>query len=270
MRLCTAEEPGRTLLMTYPGFEFLRHRGEFMFGNRRVLARGRRCARAPAAVLLMGLIAALGMPDTRAGARPADAQLQGVRSVATTRFVYLTFDDGPDPRYTPQILRVLGAFGVHATFFELGSEVSSYPYLTRRVHRRAHSVQNHTWSHPDLRYVSWPTFRHQVLATDRQIRAQTGYTPGCLRPPNGGVNSRVYARAARLGKVIRLWTVDPRDWSRPGVSAIVRRVLDNAVSGSVILLHDGGGDRSQTVAALPTILRELKARGYRFYRMWCR
>ena len=146
-----------------------------MFGNRCVLLLGCRRARVPVAVVLAGLIAALGITDTRASAPPADTQPQGAHSVtATTRYVYLTFDDGPHPRYTPQILNILGAFGVHATFFELGGNVLRYPDLTRRAHRRGHSVQNHTWSHPDLRDVSWSTFRHEVLATDRQIRAQTG------------------------------------------------------------------------------------------------
>ena len=241
-----------------------------MFDNRRLCLLGRRRARVLVAVLVAGLIAGLGTSGTRANAPPADAQPEGALPVVATAYVYLTFDDGPDPLYTPQILHVLGAFGVHATFFELGRNVQRHPDLTRRAHRRGHSVQNHTWSHLDLRDVSWTTFRHEVLATDQQIRAQTGYTPGCLRPPFGAVDSRVYARAARLGKKIRLWTVDPQDWASPGTSVIVRRVLDNVVSGSVVILHDGGGDRSQTVAALPTILRALKAKGYHFSTMWCR
>lgn len=240
-----------------------------MFGSRCLFASGHRAARVFVAVLLAGLIAALGTAEVRASGPALQARGHGAQSAAT-RYVYLTFDDGPDPRYTQQVLDVLRAFGVRATFFELGSNVSRYPGLTARVHRRGHSVQNHTWSHPDLRHVSWTRFRHEVLATDRQIRARTGYTPRCLRPPYGAVNALVYDRAARLRKKIRLWTVDPRDWSRPGVSVIVHRVLNNVVGGSVVLFHDGGGDRSQTVAALPTILRALKARGYHFAQLWCR
>jgi peptidoglycan-N-acetylglucosamine deacetylase len=191
------------------------------------------------------------------------------QTTASTKHVYLTFDDGPSPRYTAQILKILQTYGVRATFFEVGQNVARYPYLTRRADQLGHSVQNHTWSHPDLRYVSWTTFRYQVLTTDRYIRAQTGYTSRCLRPPYGATNSVVSRRAAALDKRIVLWSVDPRDWSRPGASVITRRVLANVRSGSVILLHDGGGDRSQTVAALPTILRTLKARGYVFYPLWC-
>jgi peptidoglycan/xylan/chitin deacetylase (PgdA/CDA1 family) len=240
-----------------------------MVGSGTLVASGCRYARALVAVLLAGLIAALGMTDVRATASSSTTPAQRAASAAPTKYVYLTFDDGPATRYTQRVLDVLDAFDVRATFFELGSEVSRYPYLTSRVHRHGHSVQNHTWSHPDLRDVSWTRFRHEVLATDRQIRARTGYTPHCLRPPYGAVNGLVYDRAARLDKLIRLWTVDPRDWSRPGVSTIVHRVLDNVVNGSVVIFHDGGGDRSQTVAALPTILRTLKARGFRFARLWC-
>ncbi|WP_199829204.1 polysaccharide deacetylase family protein [Streptomyces rimosus] len=183
---------------------------------------------------------------------------------AAVKRVYLTFDDGPSPRYTARILAVLARYGAHATFFELGQNVVLYPSLTHRVHGSGNSVQNHTWSHPDLRYVSAPEFEHQVAATDRAVRAQTGITPCYLRPPYGGVNSTVRRRAAALGKTIKLWTVDSRDWARPGARVIERRVLDNVRPGSVVLLHDGGGDRSQTVAALPTILRTLKDRGYTF------
>jgi peptidoglycan/xylan/chitin deacetylase (PgdA/CDA1 family) len=179
------------------------------------------------------------------------------------KVVYITFDDGPSV-YTPQVLKVLSQYGVHATFFEVGQNVAAHPSLTSQVYRRGNSVQNHTWSHPDLRKLSAAQFAYQVSATDRQIRAHTGYRPCCLRPPYGAVNSTVRARAAGIGKKIALWTVDPRDWSRPGTATIRTRVLSQVRPGSVVLLHDGGGDRSQTVAALSGILKTLKARGYTF------
>jgi peptidoglycan-N-acetylglucosamine deacetylase len=211
----------------------------------------------------------LGAAAPSTSPRIANAAASAHQAAEASRYVVLTFDDGPHPQYTAQILAILRAYGAKATFFEIGKNVARYPYLTRRAHLYGNSAQNHTWSHPDLRNVSWTSFKYQVLTTDRYIRAQTGYTPRCLRPPYGAVNSLLYKRAASLGKHVRLWTVDPRDWSRPGTSVIVQRVLAGARSGSVILLHDGGGDRSQTVAALPTILRTLKARGYAFYPTWC-
>ena len=191
------------------------------------------------------------------------AGLSATPAAAAGKVVYITFDDGPGV-YTPQVLKVLAQYRVHATFFEVGQNVAAHPSLTSQVYRQGNSVQNHSWSHPDLRTLSAAQFAYQVSATDRQIRSHTGYRPCCLRPPYGAVNGAVRARAAALGKKIALWTVDPRDWSRPGAGAIRARVLDHVRPGSVVLLHDGGGDRSQTVAALSGILKTLKARGYSF------
>jgi peptidoglycan/xylan/chitin deacetylase (PgdA/CDA1 family) len=189
---------------------------------------------------------------------------------SVTKYVYLTFDDGPSTPYTSQIVSILTTYHARATFFEVGQNVASYPPITRLVRQAGNSVQNHTWGHKDLRFVTWTYFRYQVSRADAAISAQTGYTPRCLRPPGGRVDAMVYSRAAALGKTVILWTLDPRDWSRPGTATIVSRVLNNVRPGSVILFHDGGGNRSQTVAALPTILKTLKARGYTFSReFWC-
>jgi peptidoglycan/xylan/chitin deacetylase (PgdA/CDA1 family) len=191
------------------------------------------------------------------------------RAAPPPKYVILTFDDGPDPRYTPQVLDILKAYGAKATFFEVGRNVAKHPELTRRAHEAGHSVQNHTWTHADLRKLSWVQFKDQVESTDQSIIAQTGETPRCLRPPYGAVNPLVTKRIASLGKKVQLWSVDSRDWTRPGTAAIVSRVLAGVRNGSVILMHDGGGNRSQTVAALPTILKTLKARGYAVYSTSC-
>jgi peptidoglycan/xylan/chitin deacetylase (PgdA/CDA1 family) len=203
------------------------------------------------------------VPGAVAGLAPA------VPAHAAAPYVYLTFDDGPSTPYTSQIAKILTAYRVKATFFETGQHVTSLPSVTRLVRSGGSSVQNHTWGHKNLTKVTWSYFKYQVRAADSAIRAQTGYTPRCLRPPYGAVNSTVYSRAASLGKTIVLWSVDPRDWTRPGSATITRRVLNSVRPGSVILLHDGGGNRSQTVAALPAILKTLKARGYAFRTFWC-
>lgn len=180
------------------------------------------------------------------------------------KYVVLTFDDGPDPRYTPRILDVLDQYGAKATFFVVGSEAARHPALVRAIHERGHSVQNHTWSHENLTKLSWPAFERQVTRTGEQIRARTGTASGCLRPPYGARNRLVDRRAAALGQRVVLWDVDSRDWTRPGAAAIERRVTATVRTGSVILFHDGGGNRAQTLAALPAVLSRLSAAGFGF------
>ncbi|HET6987103.1 MAG TPA: polysaccharide deacetylase family protein [Kribbella sp.] len=189
--------------------------------------------------------------------------------VLPTKYVVLTFDDGPDVVYTPQILTILAKYQAKATFFEIGRNVTKHPELTKRVHDAGHSVENHTWTHADLRKLGAAAFRQEVASTDQAIRAATGSTPACLRPPYGGVNPTVTQRAKALGKDLVVWTVDSRDWTKPGATAIVRRVLANVHNGSIILMHDGGGNRTQTLAALPNILKTLKAQGYGFRTLTC-
>jgi peptidoglycan/xylan/chitin deacetylase (PgdA/CDA1 family) len=205
-------------------------------------------------------------PSTAAAAAP---QAAPPPSPLPTKYVVLTFDDGPDAVYTPQILDILATFDAKATFFEVGESVRKHPALTKRIHQAGHSVQNHTWTHADLRHLGSAAFRKQIAQTDDVIRAQTGSTPACVRPPYGGTNATVRNRAKALSKQLVVWDVDSRDWQRPGTTAIVQRVLKQVRNGSVILMHDGGGNRTQTVAALPAILKALKAQGYRFRTMTC-
>ncbi|MER7578369.1 polysaccharide deacetylase family protein [Kitasatospora sp. NPDC097691] len=231
-------------------------------GRRGKLAGIRAAIGALAVALAAG--AAVTLPAAPAEAAAGGAGGNGGTAVTGGKVVYLTFDDGPSPAYTPKVLATLARYGVRATFFEIGQNVAAHPSLTAQVARQGHSVQNHSWSHPDLRRLSGSALDSQVSATDRVIRARTGRTPTCLRPPYGAVDATVRSHAAALGKQVVLWSVDPADWSRPGTAAIRSRVLNNVRPGSVILLHDGGGDRSQTVAALPVVISTLKARGYGF------
>ena len=222
------------------------------------------------ATTVLGLIALLGISASCTPQTAVSPARAAPPAAAPTKYVLLTFDDGPDAKYTPQILEILKSYDAKATFFEVGQNVVKHPDLTKQIHEQGHSVQNHTWSHPDLRKLSSASLKNQVAKTDQAIRAQTGYTPRCLRPPYGGVNKVVLQHTDSLDKVIRLWTVDSHDWERPGTSVIVKRVLTGVKDGSIVLMHDGGGNRSQTVAALPTILKTLKAKGYGFAATWCR
>ena len=178
--------------------------------------------------------------------------------------IALTFDDGPNPSYTHQILALLQQYDVKATFFVIGSEATAYPSLVQQEYQQGHVVGNHTWTHPNLTTLSPAAVRNELQSTSSEIEADTGALPTVFRPPGGNFNSTVQSIAASLGLSTILWNVDPRDWSRPGTSVIIQRVLDAVHNGSIILMHDGGGDRSQTVAALPTIPTTLEQRGFQF------
>ena len=177
--------------------------------------------------------------------------------------VYLTFDDGPSG-YTQQVLDILNRYEAKATFFVLGANVVDNPSLVRAAARDGMSIQNHTWDHPDLTSESNDEIRSQIRRTDNAIRNAGGGNSTCVRPPYGATNSRVRSVLGDLGKRQLLWSIDTSDYQRPGASTIYRRVVDQVGRGSIVLAHDGGGVRTQTVAALPRILDNLKDRGYRF------
>jgi peptidoglycan/xylan/chitin deacetylase (PgdA/CDA1 family) len=185
--------------------------------------------------------------------------------VAYAGTVYLTFDDGPHPTYTPQVLSLLRKYGVKAVFFEIGQNISNYPSITRNLRSYGMKIGNHTWSHPDLTTLSSSSVTWQL----NKMESALGYRPRCVRPPYGAYNSRIATIIADRGQRLILWTVDPRDWSRPGTTTIVNRVLANVRDGSRILLHDGGGNRSQTVAAVDILIPKLRARGYVLGLMAC-
>ncbi len=178
--------------------------------------------------------------------------------------IALTFDDGPSAGYTTQVLSVLRKYGVRATFFMLGQWVQRYPDLARAVLADGHAIGDHSWSHPDLTTLSTSAIQQQLGNTAHVIKQTVGTAPALFRPPYGAYNSRVLSVAGSLQLSTILWDIDPRDWSRPGTSVIVNRVLSHLHNGAIILMHDGGGDRSQTLQALPTIIQQARARGYRF------
>jgi len=179
--------------------------------------------------------------------------------------VALTFDDGPSPVYTPQVLAVLAQNNVAATFFLIGQQAAAYPDLVRREAAAGNAVEVHSWSHPDLNWLSPAQIAAQLENTCQVINDALGmHEVAFFRPPYGDVNNTVLAVARQLGLTAVMWDVDPRDWARPGISAIINRVLAQVHNGSIILLHDGGGNRSQTVAALPEIIAALRQKGYTF------
>jgi peptidoglycan-N-acetylglucosamine deacetylase len=177
------------------------------------------------------------------------------------RAVALTFDDGPSPVFTPRILDILARFEVRATFFCVGMNCVAYPKLLERIHAEGHAIGNHTWSHAFLPDLDLDELELQLGYTSDAIAAAIGVSSNLIRPPYGSRTPEIVRWIASRGLRMVLWHTDSEDWSAPGANAIVSRVLDQAREGSVILMHDGCGDRSQTVAALPAVITTLLSRG---------
>lgn len=181
-------------------------------------------------------------------------------AAGNAKVIFLSFDDGPDPTWTPEILQILARYGAKATFFELGQRIHAHPGLRERVLAGGNTIGNHSISHPRLTKVSAARRHHEIF---------DGPKSRCFRPPYGATNAKVRADIKAAGMIQVLWDVDPHDWARPGTPAIVHRVLNHAQRRNIVLMHDGGGNRSQTVAALGKVLPTLKAQGYSFSAMNC-
>jgi peptidoglycan-N-acetylglucosamine deacetylase len=182
--------------------------------------------------------------------------------------VAITFDDGPDPRWTPQILDILKAANVKAAFFLVGVNAERYPGLVRRIVNEGHEIGNHTYYHPNLA-LCWPEHvRLELNATQLLLETITGRATTLFRPPYAADTSPSQLSeltplqiAQDLNYLVVLENIDPQDWAKPGADIILQRVKQQRRDGSIVLLHDAGGDRSQTVAALPRILEWLHTRG---------
>ncbi|WAL70649.1 polysaccharide deacetylase family protein [Kitasatospora sp. YST-16] len=175
--------------------------------------------------------------------------------------VALTFDDGPHPPYTGQILDVLDRYPVSATFFCVGLHSLAHRAELERMAAAGHQIANHTWSHPYLPDLSRTELLAQLAHTDEAVAKAVGSDTGPLmfRPPYGGRTPEVLCWIGESGAAVAPWAIEPCDWSMPGAAAITRAVLDQARPGALVLLHNGGGDRSQTVAALPAVIEALAA-----------
>lgn len=177
------------------------------------------------------------------------------------RVIALTFDDGPSP-YTPKIIRVLLRLRVPTTFFVVGQQLKYFTAGLREEIRDGFVVGDHTENHAPLNRLNRRRQYDQIDAMAIRVRRLGAPFPRLFRPPYGYYNAVTFAILRRLHMLMVLWSVDPRDWTRPGTRAIVTRVLAAARPGAVVELHDGGGDRSETVAALPAIINGLRRRRF--------
>ena len=182
-------------------------------------------------------------------------------TTAADKVLYLTFDDGPWPPNTEAILDVLAAHEARATFFVVGTQARVHGPLLERIYAAGHGLANHTWGHRSLEGASWETFAAQVtgladLLGDKESK--------CLRPPYSKTDANTSRWAEALGYRIVLYSADPEDWKLPGDDVVAQRIVAQAQPGQIVVLHDGGGDRGQTVAALAAAIPALEAQGYRF------
>ena len=178
------------------------------------------------------------------------------------RQVALTFDDGPS-EYTPAILRILGRTHTPATFFVIGRQARTHPRLILAEARGGFEIGDHTETHPFLAGMPAAVQAAQISAAADAIRHAGGPYPRLFRPPYGSFDPTTFAKLRQQGMLMVLWSADTKDYARPGVGKIVYTALSGAQSGAIILMHDGGGDRRQTVAALPRIIRGMRRHGYR-------
>ena len=183
--------------------------------------------------------------------------------------IALTFDDGPSADFTPQVLEILERYNVKATFFLLGRNVERFPELARRVVSKGHAVGNHSFSHANLKKLHPELIREEISTAETVIASATGVRPTLFRAPFGRLNRTVVKEADAAGCAVIQWSLSPRDWAMPKDRRITRRVVSRAKNGTIVLLHDAGSrgdveDRSNTVAALPSIIECLQAEGFEF------
>ncbi len=185
--------------------------------------------------------------------------------------IALTFDDGPDPLYTKQIIEVLDRYNVKASFFVIGQEALEDPDIIQELKAKGHEIGNHTYSHPNMLHVSSFREKLELNATQRVIQAFTEHNTNLFRTPympftepNNERDVQMLARLKQYGYTLIGEKVDPKDWEDPAPDVMVHRILDQLDYGNIVLLHDAGGNRTNTVKALPTIIEQLRAEGYEF------
>ncbi|ULO10055.1 polysaccharide deacetylase family protein [Paenibacillus sp. 19GGS1-52] len=194
---------------------------------------------------------------------PETIMTKGPRS----KIIALTFDDVPDPRFTPQVLDVLKKYHVKATFFVVGSRAKKHPELVARMIREGHVVGNHSYNHPQFVKLTLIDFRSEIIRTENVLQALAGYKPRLIRPPYGDISEQQLRWAKARGYKLVNWNVDSLDWRGLSKAQVRNNILSHAGKGSIILQHGGGGRGSNlrgTIQALPEVITIMRKRGYTF------
>jgi peptidoglycan-N-acetylglucosamine deacetylase len=202
-------------------------------------------------------------PSVEPKSQAIDTPKLSVNGIKTQqRVCAMTFDDGPHPTLTPQLLKILRDRGIHATFYLIGKSAETYPEIVRQIIAEGHEIGNHTWTHANLANCSDSKLRSELDKTEKVIYSITGYRPQTMRPPYGATNTRIKQLIySEYGYPSVLWSVDPQDWRKPGVSVVVQRLVDGVHPGAILLAHD---IHSSTIAAMPYALDQILAKGYYF------
>ncbi|MFT9847670.1 polysaccharide deacetylase family protein [Aneurinibacillus sp. REN35] len=182
------------------------------------------------------------------------------------KLIAFTFDDGPHPVYTRKVLKTLDKYQAKGTFFVTGQRAKRYGSIIKEMSEQGHEIGNHTFSHPSMRRITVEQLQEEIQKTDAIIHSLTGEYPVFFRPPGGVKNDIVIEAARRKKHMIVIWSrnQDTRDWSNPGIKNMVRQVTQHAEPGHIVLFHDSGVNRTQTVKALEQILNILSKKGYKF------
>lgn len=193
------------------------------------------------------------------------------RGSSGEKLVAITFDDGPSPVWTPKILDALKAAGVKATFFMLGDHVEKYPEIAKRVASEGHEIGNHTYDHHVLIYYKMDELEKEIKEAERVIRDVTGVATKYFRPPKAWLTADEKNKIKEMGYKVVLWSLNSKDWVNFDDKYIVRYLVHSIRPGDILLFHDSGGvfyteggNRNETVKAIPLLVEKLKAKGYRF------
>lgn len=192
------------------------------------------------------------------GATIKEAKLSPAKKV-----IALTFDDGPWPQSTTQVLDILKENNVKATFFVVGQNVKNYPDMLKRVNAEGHAIGNHTWHHW-YHFMNQQAAAYEIDHTTDLIYKTTGVKTNLFRPPGGMMHNGVAAYARNRKYAVVMWSSDSTDYSQPAVPKLINNVFRLAKPGGIVLMHDGGGNRSRTVQALPEIITRFRKQGYSF------
>ncbi len=192
-----------------------------------------------------------------------DKNYKAIATEESEKPIALTFDDGPWEKSTSQVLDVLKKNKIKATFFVVGRQVERYPQLLKQIVADGHALGNHTWSH-QYRMFNPATAAHEIDKTAELVYKTTGVKTSLFRPPGGFLNNGLAAYAHQKKYAVVMWSADSLDWRYRQPTTLINRVLKEASTGGIVLMHDGGGDRSKTVQALPVVIDQLRKRGYKF------